>query len=168
VPHDQVLVDQRSDPVEDALIRADRLRGLDSPASDEGGKRGEQAPFGFVKQAVAPVPGDGDPMLGEADNVLTNVENVEGGSGSDDLFGSGIGNGLYGNAGGDWLVGNDGNDSLDGGAGGDYLVGGFGDDHIYAQDGEHDAIDCGPGFDVLYAEPFDFIIGGCEAVLFGN
>jgi len=159
----------------DTLLGESQNDTLDGGAGDDvlsGGTSRDTADytarFARVVVSIDSVPGDGDPTVGEADNVLTNVENVDGGSGGDDLFGSGLGNGLSGNAGGDWLAGNGGNDSLDGGSGGDWLEGGIGDDHIYAQDGEHDAIDCGPGFDVVYAEPFDFIIGGCEAVLFGN
>lgn len=71
------------------------------------------------------------------DEVVLNVEAIDGGSNRDMLIGNGAGNLFTGNAGNDTLVGNigfdtllggAGNDSLDGGNGQDSLVGGFGDD----------------------------------------
>jgi RTX calcium-binding nonapeptide repeat (4 copies) len=109
------------------------------------------------------IPGN-DGEAGESDNVFMNVENVLGGAGADELLGSNGDNVLRGNDNDDWIVGYGGNDILNGGAGLDGLNGGDGDDTLEAEDGEWDAIDCGNGVDTVTADPFDFIIGGCEQV----
>jgi Ca2+-binding RTX toxin-like protein len=103
------------------------------------------------------------------DNVLADVENVDGGSAGDRLTGSSADNVLSGGAGDDVLVGSGGNDRLYGSAGNDTLDGeqpsamagrdrlngGGGDDRIYAYDGERDHIDCGSGNDTVDADPID-------------
>ena len=61
-------------------------------------------------------------------DVLTNVEAVDGGAGSDVLIGDAAANRFSGGAGKDLLDGNDGADVLNGGDGGDRLIGGAGDD----------------------------------------
>lgn len=70
-------------------------------------------------------------------DTLVSIENAEGGSGTDLLFGTGgvnrlEGNSgsddLYGRGGDDLLFGGKGDDYLDGGSGNDTLTGGFGDD----------------------------------------
>jgi Ca2+-binding RTX toxin-like protein len=86
---------------------------------------------------------------GEADIVFDNVERVRGGSGDDVLIGSAYNNVLVGNGGGDLLKG-------EGGA--DYIVS--------AYDDTHDSVECGSGYDVVFADAFDFIVDGkgCEEV----
>jgi Ca2+-binding RTX toxin-like protein len=110
-----------------------------------------------------------DGQAGELEHVLTDVENVSGGSGDDTLRGSDGANTLVGNAGNDTLKGGAGNDDLRGSggddmldgedasdmAGSDRLDGGSGDDMIFARDGEHDRIDCGSGSDTVYADADD-------------
>ena len=59
---------------------------------------------------------------------ISNIENVIGGSGLNDIRGSVADNRLDGGAGNDLVSGNDGNDVLIGGAGDDTLTGGTGDD----------------------------------------
>ena len=112
-----------------------------------------------------------DGQAGELDHVLTDVENVSGGSGNDTLRGSDGANTLVGNDGNDtlkggasndYLRGSGGDDTLDGEdtadmAGSDRLDGGSGDDTIYARDGEHDRIDCGSGADTVYADRTDYL-----------
>jgi len=70
----------------------------------------------------------GDPATytGEADNVMSDVENVEGGAGADTLTGNDSANEIVGGAG---------IDTLSGGAGDDVIEGG----------GQADVIDCGAG-----------------------
>jgi hypothetical protein len=115
-----------------------------------------------------------DGESGERDNVLSDVENVFGGSGNDELIGSDSSNGLYGTAGHDYLQGNGGNDSLYGGPGNDDLSGGHGDDIFKTVDGEVDWVDCGPGADYVAADPNDQIMKfpgpsrGCENVHIGD
>jgi Ca2+-binding RTX toxin-like protein len=68
--------------------------------------------------------GEGD----ESDSVRTDVEDISGGAGNDDLEGDGDSNTLWGGAGNDEIDGDSGNDALDGGAGNDELHGGRGAD----------------------------------------
>lgn len=97
------------------------------------------------------------------------IEWVQGGPASDTIKGTGANNyfsggnlndRLLGRGGNDTLYGdisafsNQGNDILIGGPGRDILDGGPGDDTFYAQDGEADEINCGPGADrVVNADP---------------
>ena len=113
--------------------------------------------FDGPPRPVWPTIAGDDGESGERDDVLADVENVNGGYGGDDLIGSSAANRLTGLAGDDYLEGNGGNDSLLGRAGVDALRGGPGDDHFYTLDGEVDWIDCGPGADVVVqADPFDY------------
>ena len=85
-----------------------------------------------------------DGMIGEGDNVRSDVENVNGGLAGDTITGSSAANYLQGGGGTDTLRGLDGNDILDGGIGGafpanrnngnDVLFGGNGDDTLHASD----------------------------------
>lgn len=74
--------------------------------------------------------GNGASMEGDS---LTDVENVEGGTGADTLTGNALANRLVGGAGNDTLTGGDGDDVFDEGAmanGADVLVGGAGFDRV--------------------------------------
>ncbi len=82
-----------------------------------------------------------DGAAGEADNVLTDVEGIDGGSGNDVLTGSAAPDSLYGSAGDDSLNGLGGNDALTGGAGNDRLTGGAGRDTAFAGAGSSDGAD---------------------------
>ena len=64
-----------------------------------------------------------DGEAGEADTILTDVENLEGGRGDDRLSGGGSDDGLSGGEGDDTLIGFAGSDLLDGGPGVDRLLG---------------------------------------------
>lgn len=92
------------------------------------------------------------------------IEWVQGGLGDDTIKGNGADNYLQGRdlndrlsgrGGDDHLVGDtavfsdEGNDVLIGGPGEDILDGGPGSDAFYAQDGEADEINCGPGGDTV-------------------
>ncbi|GJL86829.1 MAG: hypothetical protein DHS20C03_05380 [Minwuia thermotolerans] len=68
-------------------------------------------------------------------DTLTGIENVTGGSASDQITGDTLGNALDGGAGNDSIFGGAGTDSLDGGAGTDSLDGGAGADVISGGDG---------------------------------
>jgi Ca2+-binding RTX toxin-like protein len=95
------------------------------------------------------------------EDVLTTIENVVGGTGSDSITGNtganlldggdGAGNDtLLGGSGNDTLIGGDGNDSLVGGIGNDSISGGGGDDVITYNFGDGtDVVDGGSGTDVL-------------------
>jgi Ca2+-binding RTX toxin-like protein len=68
-------------------------------------------------------------VTGEVD-VITNIQNIRGGSGDDILTGDANANNIWGGAGNDTITGNDGNDALYGEAGNDTIDGGNGDDFI--------------------------------------
>ncbi|HWK29377.1 MAG TPA: hypothetical protein VNS09_22630, partial [Solirubrobacter sp.] len=96
------------------------------------------------------------------------------------LAGSDYADALDGGAGDDHISGGFGDDVITGGPGHDDIGGdrtaaceygpifgsctiGTGNDTIYAQDGEPDAIDCGPGADTAYVDAVDTVVG-CETV----
>lgn len=89
-----------------------------------------------------------DGAAGEHDNVGTDVDIVQGGSGDDYITGHGGANELYGNGGSDTLNGGNGNDVLDGGAGDDKLFGDANDDVLRGGEGR-DRLDGGLGNDTL-------------------
>ena len=93
-----------------------------------------------------------DGEAGEGDNVGTQVEEIAGGSGNDRLAAGAFGANISGGAG---------NDTITGSPEEDRLVGDEGDDVIDSRDGRYDSIDCGPGNDVLYADPGDSAVN-CE------
>lgn len=68
------------------------------------------------------------------------IENAQGGSGDDTIYGNELANELIGGAGDDEIFGQNGADTLSGGDGDDTLNGGFGDDVLYGGDG-HDTAD---------------------------
>jgi len=85
-----------------------------------------------------------DGAAGEADNVFTDVERINGGAGNDNLSGAVTNNELHGN---------DGNDTLRGLGGTDKLFGEGGDDSLDVHDMDiDDAIDCGTGTDSSAAD----------------
>lgn len=127
--------------------------------------------------ALAAAPAYGDVFLGTpGDNVLhgTDVADVIRARGGDDrLFGAAEADVLHGDLGDDRLNGGRGHDELHGGPGDDTLVGGFGRDRlfggfgadrVFASDWRRDAIDCGPGRDLVIADGFDRIADDCEVV----
>jgi Ca2+-binding RTX toxin-like protein len=73
---------------------------------------------------------DGGKSDSNKDNIKSNVEVVQGGSGNDKFVGTNANNALAGNGGNDTLLGGGGNDVILGGAGDDLLDGGFGADVI--------------------------------------
>ncbi len=83
-----------------------------------------------------------------AGDVLVSIENLEGSSYDDFLYGDGLSNQLSGRGGNDQLSGGDGDDVLSGGAGVDRLLGGMGNDTL---DGglDADVIDGGDGLDTV-------------------
>ncbi len=109
--------------------------------------------------------GDGHYARGQVFNALqykgdvrSLIENANGGSGNDKIFGNSTNNVLNGNNGNDTVYageGNDtayggnGNDFLGGWSGNDYLSGGAGNDSLYADSGI-DTLDGGAGDDLLF------------------
>ncbi|WP_172839446.1 S8 family serine peptidase [Tateyamaria omphalii] len=83
-----------------------------------------------------------------AGDVISNFENVTGGSGNDILTGSDVRNVLVGGLGDDQLRGGNGNDVLVGEKGDDFLAGGNGNDTLKGSNGD-DTLKGGAGNDVL-------------------
>ena len=75
---------------------------------------------------------DGPP--GAKTNIRPDVEVIDGGAGSDNLFGNAAGNTLRGGSGNDLLDGGDGPDVLEGGIGADDLAGGADQDRVVYSD----------------------------------
>jgi Ca2+-binding RTX toxin-like protein len=105
---------------------------------------------------------------------------VEGRGGNDTIAGSDYADRIDGGAGDDQLSGGFGDDAITGGPGRDDIAGdrtaaceygpiygvctiGSGNDTIYAQDGEADKVDCGPGADTAYVDAIDSVVD-CENV----
>lgn len=96
-----------------------------------------------------------DGRAGEGDNVLSDVEDVYGGSGDDRLVGNDAPN---------TIDGADGADRITGGGGTDVLIGGPGDDTLDARDGAIDRVDCGDGKDTAIIDKIDLVAADCEIV----
>lgn len=105
---------------------------------------------------------------------------VDGRGGNDAIAGSDYADTLEGGAGDDQLSGGFGDDVITGGPGRDDIAGdrtaaceygpvfgictiGSGNDTIYAQDGEADKVDCGPGADTAHVDAIDSV-ANCENV----
>jgi len=89
------------------------------------------------------------------DDAISTIENVIGGSGNDNLRGSGVDNRLQGGAGNDFLYGSGGND---------ILIGGFGDDTLIGS-GHDDVFVFGPGFGRDTIDDFDDNARGSQDTL---
>jgi Ca2+-binding RTX toxin-like protein len=88
---------------------------------------------------------------GVAEDVIRNIENVNGGSASDRLTGDSLNNTLAGNAG---------NDTLDGGAGNDTMIGGAGNDIYYVrQTGDVVTELANEGTDLVYSYLSSYTLG---------
>lgn len=108
--------------------------------------------------------------VAEGDNVRTDVENIDGGSGADILTGNDRTNRIHGFAGGDTINGLGGNDSLTGGPGNDTITGGNGtdamagnngEDSIFAMDGLKETLQGGNQSDLCVGDSSD-VKSSCE------
>jgi Ca2+-binding RTX toxin-like protein len=141
----------------------DELSGGDGADNLSGGAGIDLANYfvfaGEDPRALLTVTIDGlanDGATGEGDNVQLDVEDVRAAGTPSNLTGSGGANALSGSPG---------DDSLDGGVGVDVLSAGGGNDVIRARDGFADGISCGPGDDIVLADPQDSVGTDCENVL---
>lgn len=107
------------------------------------------------------------------DNVMPDIEDVDGTDGPDILTGSGGSNQLNGFGGADQISGGGGADGLDGGRGADTLNGGKGrdemdagggPDRILARDGKPDDVRCGSALDKGKADRSDRLSPDCDKV----
>jgi hypothetical protein len=92
-------------------------------------------------------------------------DDIRGLGGDDDLYGRAGNDTIRGGAGDDDIYGEEGNDRLIGGPGNDDIDGGPGNDRIRAVDRHHDDIECGDGFDRVWANPGDDVAADCEVVV---
>jgi Ca2+-binding RTX toxin-like protein len=142
--------------------------------------------FGTVQPELIRGTAGDDSLLGNGgnDRLFAGPGNdyVDGGNGNDELHG-GPGNDLMagrggndrilGNAGDDRITGDRGSDTIDGGPGDDKIygnlgrdtiTGGAGDDRINVVRGGVDRVACGPGRDIVFADPGDHVASDCEVV----
>ena len=103
-----------------------------------------------------------DGAAGEGDTIGTDIEDLYGGDGADELTGDSSDNELYGGAGADLLVAGAGDDYLEGEAGTDRVSGDAGDDTLVLVDGERDTAFCGEGRDDGVADDIDLLSAACE------
>jgi len=82
------------------------------------------------------------------EEILYNIENLQGGDGDDDLRGDDGENFIGGGDGDDFIDGRENNDVLSGGDGNDEIRGGLGDDVVTGGDGDN-VLDGGEGYDAL-------------------
>src|SRR5918999_4638974 len=110
-------------------------------------------------------------------------DTLRGTNGADNLSGKGGSDRLISLAGNDNLSGGSGSDTESGGDGGDFLFdtgegvrnssdslsGGAGDDALLTRDvpAGKDAVSCGSGTDIVFADRADVIANDCEQVVFG-
>jgi Ca2+-binding RTX toxin-like protein len=137
---------------------ADVLRG--TPGDDSlFGKGGDDKLFG----------GAGDDYVdGEY-----GADELHGGPGNDTIAGRSNDDRIFGDAGDDHITGDRGFDHISGGSGNDEIFGnldpdtisgGPGNDRINVVRGDHDTVRCGPGHDVVFADPADRVASDCEDV----
>ncbi len=91
-------------------------------------------------------------VAGEKDLIASDVENLRGGTASDQLIGDDRANEINGWGGGDTITANGGDDVLLGTTGADSLNGGSGADTVYGSDGADTLVD-GTGADLLFGGP---------------
>ncbi|MFC3183268.1 calcium-binding protein [Cypionkella sinensis] len=96
----------------------------------------------------------GSQDTGEGIDVLTSIENISSGSGSDRLIGNDVANYIESGAGNDTVFGGNGNDTVYGSYGNDLISGDAGDDRIYSEWGS-DTVTGGLGKDILFGGSLD-------------
>jgi Ca2+-binding RTX toxin-like protein len=145
----------------DGVHGGDQAEQADGNDVLSGGNGTDRADYQFdthnLNLSIDGVANDGE--TGETDNIQTDVEDIWGGSGSDNITGNSGANSLLGNGGADVISGGGGNDTIRGGSGNDNLLGDDGNDNIFGDDGDDiltggngsDSLDGGNGADRFYA-----------------
>ena len=156
---------------------------LDGQAND--GRPGENDDMlGIERVDTGYQPGAAGTYVGSAGpdtfNLVFADGSVAAGPGDDVVTGADRADAIDGGAGNDQLSGGFGPDTITGGPGQDDIGGdrtaacfygpiygtctiGTGNDTIYAQDGERDTVDCGPGADTAYVDAVD-VASSCETL----
>ncbi len=100
-------------------------------------------------------------------------DRLHGGAGSDTIAGRYGNDVIWGDAGNDHITGDRGDDRIFGGTGNDRIYGnigydridgGSGNDRINVVDHRVDRVTCGPGRDIVFADPVDRVARDCESV----
>jgi hypothetical protein len=152
--------------VGDAVSYADRVRPVraGTGGQPDDGQRGEHDTIGADVEAL---------LGGHAGDTLTGDESADylnGGHGDDVLRGLGGADLLYGSRGGDRIFdgrwfdrvrAGPGRDRIRSGPGPDDIVAGPGNDVIWTRGGP-EPVDCGAGFDRVFASPLDQLTEDCE------
>jgi len=102
--------------------------------------------------------GDDVIRAGDGENVIESLwgnDDIRSGSGPDEVWAGDGNDTIRTGAGSDFIVPGPGHDTVDAGKGAD---------HIWANDGQRDVIDCGPGDDTVVADRID-VLRNCEHVL---
>jgi uncharacterized repeat protein (TIGR01451 family) len=103
-------------------------------------------------------------LAGTQRTGTSRADTLIGTAGNDVLRGLGGNDRLDGRAGRDRLYGGSGNDRLTGGPDVDTIFGGSGRDRVYVRGGGRDVVDCGPGYDTVFADKKDAALPRCEIV----
>ncbi len=111
---------------------------------------------GGVTVSLDNLGGDGETLLGESDNVHSDIESVYTGNGNDNVTGSAAANYISTGNGNDTLNGGGDRDTLSAGSGADTLNGGTGNDRLYDDEGA-DTLKGDAGDDNLYS--YDGTVG---------
>ncbi len=143
--------------------RRTRTRARSSPART--GRTSCAAPRGRTRSSARTTR---DQLFGLGGDDYVDGENgndeLHGGPGNDTMAGRSGDDRIYGDDGDDRITGDRGRDRIAGGRGNDTLfgnlapdviLGGPGDDRINVVRGEVDEVQCGPGRDVVFADPVD-------------
>jgi Ca2+-binding RTX toxin-like protein len=158
----QIAPEPDNDATAATVIRgtpdADRLLG--TPGVDSlFGRGGADRLYGFEGN---------DYVDGEDGN-----DRLHGGGGNDTIAGRKGDDTIWGDAGNDRITGDRGRDRVFGGAGNDTIFGNYdadtidggpGNDRINVVHGGIDRVTCGPGDDVVFADPGDVVAKDCESV----
>jgi len=138
------------DDNDDGVHGGDQLEQADGNDVLSGGNGKDRADYQFdthnLTLTLDGVANDGE--SGETDNILTDVEDIWGGSGADNITGNSGANELRGSSGADVISGGAGNDTIRGGFGNDNLLGEADNDSIFGDDGD-DIITGGSGNDTM-------------------
>lgn len=118
----------------------DRLTGGGGDDAINGGAGTDTAVFAGTVQVKVNLATLVAQNTGYGSDVLTDIENIESGTGADLLRGSAVANRLWAEAGNDTVFGGDGNDTIYGLAGNDILIGDAGNDYLSAGPGVDTAV----------------------------
>jgi Ca2+-binding RTX toxin-like protein len=181
--NDTVLV-EADFPARDALINCETV----TPVPPEGANDSDAASVISGTQSrdvLHGTPGDdslfgkgGDDRLfgGAGDDYVDGeygADELHGGPGNDTMAGRSNDDRIFGDAGDDHITGDRGFDHISGGSGNDEIFGnldpdtisgGPGNDRINVVRGDIDDVRCGPGHDVVFADPGDRVARDCEDV----